>query len=323
MSMQVIRRIIAIGAIFFLVSIVCHKLLYGRFLFKDVYKYYENPKKHEHFQVFRNEQAKAYYVSGFSQPSPQICVDLGLNFQLLVIVESPPNHRKERNRIRKTWGKNKNTFAIGFIMGQTDNEYTNHSLITESTSFSDLIITNFKDDIKNQTFIAIAMMQWVTEYCPKVNFLLKVDDHMYVNMPRLFHFMNNTDEEENAIYGELRQLAEPDRQRSSIYFVPKEEYDWPFYPDYISRASYVLPAYLAPILYDASLNCKFLGIGDIFMTGLVAQAVFTKRINAPAFSNMKAFGKGGPCSVYWVISSDVEKFLKQLSICDKSWRIKH
>lgn len=318
--MYLVQKIIVFGSIFLIFNMICHKLLYGSFIFKDVYEYYQTQKNLE-FNNFRNEQAKAYYIPGFTQPNPEICINLGVNFTLLVIIPSPPTHRKQRIRIRKTWGKYRKNFAIGFIMGKTNNMYIQRSLVIESFAFTDMIITNFEDGFKAQTFKAIAMMQWVTEYCPKVKFLLKADDNMYINIPRLLHFLNDTDEEKNAIYGELRQFEEPERKRKKKLYVPKEEYSPGIYPDYILRQSYVLPAYLAPLYYNASLEQQFLRFEDVFMTGLVAQSLYSARIDVPAFSNFQDFGAAGPCSVFWIISSEVQKFTKQLSICDKSWKI--
>uniref|UniRef100_A0A1B0D0R2 Hexosyltransferase n=1 Tax=Phlebotomus papatasi TaxID=29031 RepID=A0A1B0D0R2_PHLPP len=137
-----------------------------------------------------------FYEPGFSDPNAMLCPEMGSTLQVFIFVTSAPDHRKERQSIRETWGTigNRSDVALGFVVGATHNRTLEYKLQRESLAKGDLIRTNSIDSYKNLTLKSLSMLEWTLTYCPMTQFVLKTDDDMFLNMRLLLNFHGNTSE---------------------------------------------------------------------------------------------------------------------------------
>ena len=64
--------------------------------------------------------------------------------------------------------------------------------------FGDLIVAESQDTYNNLTLKTMAIMEWVSTYCNKAGYVLKTDDDMFINVPNLFHFIDEINVSTNA-----------------------------------------------------------------------------------------------------------------------------
>lgn len=305
-----------LGIISFISNFVCYYIFSDNFIFIGDKVIQESSSGKNTFLAIINA-AKEKYVAGFSYPNPQICPDLGRKLKVVIMVISDPNHYNIRMNIRRTWGQNKSDVAVVFLMGTTDSEDTRKSLKAERLACGDMVFARFREDYRNLTLKSMSMMQWVSEYCPRAHFLLKADDDMYINVPRLLEVLYKLNVDRRALYGELIRWRIPERQNDSQYFVSLEEYAEKVYPDYLIGPSYLLPASLASTIYNKSLTLPFNSMEDVFITGLVATSLNLKRINTPGFLNDQSFQSNyGACAIFKVITMSKTKFYKYYKDCE-------
>lgn len=139
------------------------------------------------------------YESGHID-SPAICTDQGESIKLLIIITSAPPHREMRLAIRQTWGhfSTRRDIKIAFLVGVSNED---EKIMAENYVYSDIIRGNFVDSYNNLTLKTISMLEWVDKECPKASFILKTDDDMFINVPKLLSFTEKKHGDKRTIYG--------------------------------------------------------------------------------------------------------------------------
>lgn len=103
----------------------------------------------------------------------------------IYIVQTATQHFLRRSIIRKTWGNKHffqtNTFEIVFMLGKPANENMQILLEQEQYVHNDLVQGTFLDTYRNLTHKSVLVLRWFTENCPRVKFLVRVDDDVFVN----------------------------------------------------------------------------------------------------------------------------------------------
>ena len=102
---------------------------------------------------------------------------------LLIYVHTSPDNYKRRLSIRETWAKRSmfRDIRIVFMMGRTESTKTSEMILLENGIYGDLVQEDFIDSYRNLTYKGIMAMKWISEYCPKAKFILKVDDDIITN----------------------------------------------------------------------------------------------------------------------------------------------
>ena len=71
-------------------------------------------------------------------------------------------------------------------------------LIDESFLYGDIARGDFIDDYFNMTYKTVLGLYWMTIYCPKATFVMKVDDDVMVNIYKLVDFLQEYNTTENV-----------------------------------------------------------------------------------------------------------------------------
>ena len=151
--------------------------------FQSVMSYNQNYKPHLTQDLFS---------PGYHIPNPDLCKAGPVLITILVI--SAPGHFLEREGIRQSWGKygGREDTVFGFLVGIPDNETVMEDLAQESEQFGDIVINTIKDLYQNLSLKTLSAFSWVSLYCPSSMFMLKVDDDMFVQVPRLLQLAKET-----------------------------------------------------------------------------------------------------------------------------------
>lgn len=267
--------------------------------------------------TLKGVRAGSLYEPGHSVIGADLCPNRGENLRLMILITSAPAHRDARLSIRQTWGSyaTRRDVGLGFILGSTQSVETDEALETENGIYGDIIRGRFLDTYNNLTLKTISCLEWMDEYCPKVQFFLKTDDDMFINMPKLLTFMEKHKNEKNVIYGRLAKKWKPIRNKKSKYYVSPQQYFPPVFPAFTTGPAYLMTTEIVHDLYSKALNQTYLKLEDVFTTGIVAQLVNVKRVHVNEFLNRRiAFN---PCNIRRIISVHMVKSNEQFDLWKK------
>ncbi|XP_055857823.1 acetylgalactosaminyl-O-glycosyl-glycoprotein beta-1,3-N-acetylglucosaminyltransferase [Episyrphus balteatus] len=257
------------------------------------------------------------YESGHLDVSPLLCPDEGESIKLLIIITSAHSHQDARLSIRQTWGHygTRRDVAIGFILGRTNNQTLENALNQENYIYGDLIRGHFVDSYNNLTLKTISALEWVDQNCPQAKFVLKTDDDMFINVPKLMAFLEKHQKDKRVIYGRLAKKWKPIRNKKSKYYVSSGQFAAMIFPPFTTGPAYVMSADVIHDLYIKALQQTYLKLEDVFTTGIVAQQLGIKRIHVNEFLNRRiAFN---PCNIRKTISVHMIKSNEQFDLWKK------
>lgn len=189
----------------------------------------------------------------------------------ITLVHSYPSDIELRTAARDTWAhsdKRTNTF---FLLGISMNMTQQQEIEKENSEYNDIIQGNFIDTHRNQTFKHFMALKWFTENCQNTQYLLKIDQKVYVNMPNVYNFLQQNNETEEFLMGIFVQTQET--PRTGMNSVTESEYPPDYIPNYANKSTIIYSNDTAKDLYRNSLISKFFWIEDIFITGLVRSQI--------------------------------------------------
>jgi beta-1,3-galactosyltransferase 1 len=202
-------------------------------------------------------------------PGNKVCSDnKGENIFLIAFVPTSPSNYKNRLALRETWA-NMLIFPdlrVLFMLGNRDNKKISKLIQYESETYGDIVQENFYDSYRNLTYKGIMALRLISEYCPKVKYILKLDDDILVNMYYLMKHLKALYQfgldRKNTILGFMYENTKIIRRVESKWFTTHQEMEGTHYQPYCGGAGFILTSDLAPIFYEASLYLKFFHIED-------------------------------------------------------------
>ena len=147
---------------------------------------------------------------------------------LFVAVISTPHNFEKREVIRQTWLhliqmqsqlSLFNLAGFGFVVGLTTDQQIQKQIEGESKTHGDILQIDMIDNYNNLPVKTVGLINWLNNHCSNVDFTLKVDDDVYVNVHNLANFLATLDPDENSIYGaEADGIPTRDNGRGKISF---------------------------------------------------------------------------------------------------------
>ena len=145
-------------------------------------------------------------------PTDKIITNLGIrqeiNFRVFIGIISAPHNFKKRKWIRETWLRSLHSpglnvaFVYGFFIGSSNDSLIETKVVEESRKYDDIIHLDVSETYRNLTLKTMAFLYWTQNYCDSsIDFVLKVDDDVYVNVYNLALVINSVSKESKAIYG--------------------------------------------------------------------------------------------------------------------------
>lgn len=216
---------------------------------------------------------------------------------LLVLVPSLAQHTNIRQTIRETWGRyasqktlppsySSYVVKIAFLFGKWENNDTKELLLNEKRIFRDIVVGDFNDTYQNLTRKILMGLKWMSTFCGEADYILKVDEDIFVNIPRLVDVLTqNPANMTGSIYGHLYRGGPV--ARKGKWTVSENEYPMSQYPPYMSGNSYVISGAVAPRLLFTSQRLPYLPIEDAFITGILPRINDISQIHIDGFTSWK------------------------------------
>lgn len=257
------------------------------------------------------------YVAGHETPHPELCPALGAKLQLVVLITSAPSHSQARAAVRLTWGHyaKRKDIAMAFVLG-TPPASLRPAVEAEDALYGDIIIGRSMDSYSNLTLKTLSMLEWVDTYCPRAPRLLKTDDDMFINIPKLLSFaampfrVNAT----KTIWGKVVKKSLPKRTTKSKYFVSPAQFPGKVFPDFTTGPAYLMTADCVRGLLAAAPAEPYLRLEDVFITGVLALKLGITRKHAPEFYNKKVAPH--PCTIQRGLAIHMVRYHEQFDL----WR---
>ena len=155
----------------------------------------------------------------------------------------------------------------------------------ENAQYHDIVRANFVDSYDNLTLKRLAMLNWVSTFCPRAKYLLKSDDDVYVNTEVLLQTLRNQSsvKPRKFILGRIHPVRPVPREDdipkpNTKWIMSRKEFPDDIYPSYMLGSAYAMTCSSVPDLYAASLKVHYMKIEDVFITGLCANKAGIRRI---------------------------------------------
>ena len=232
--------------------------------------------------------------------NPSVCIRSVIegSLRLLVYVHSASTNLKKRQSIRQTWGSRsllmRYNSSIIFVIGVSKDVHHTNLIRRESEEYSDIIQAEFIDSYRNLSKKGLIALRWIVEYCPHVDFILKTDDDILVDIPRLFMSINSVI---GPKYGKERVIVCHKwinmgiiREKKSKWYISEQEIAGKRFPPYCSGSAFLLSGDMPRLMYEASLTVPFVWIDDYYITGAIVNSLNIQQTpfnRAYCFKNLK------------------------------------
>ena len=190
-------------------------------------------------------------------------------YKLLILVTSKPENAYRRANIRTTWGSawhNKidmPAWRTIFQLGKSSASTVNNNITHEQDRHKDMIQGNFTDSFYNLPLKVIMGFQWATLHC-QFNYLLKVDDDVFVNIPNVFNFLDSEYTPSTSLYaGHVHFRAKVEREGK--YMVSSEEYFYETYPRFVSGGGIILSSDVVRDMVKAHDEKNIFKLDDVYI----------------------------------------------------------
>lgn len=133
---------------------------------------------------------------------------------LLILVDSVAEHADKRERIRATWysywvNRMENVDVV-FFVGKPLGSSMEEKLARENGIHDDLVWSNTIDfPLIYGTIKAMAWLQWLVKKCDNAEMVLKIDENVILNVPKMLKFVFDNHETVNTIWGSEHTDEEP------------------------------------------------------------------------------------------------------------------
>lgn len=196
----------------------------------------------------------------------------------LVIISSSPNKQENadrRNMIRQTWGNFNRKHISGdkhwklvFMMGKAFTEEMNEFIVAEYEKYGDLLIGDYVDSYRNITTKLLMAFQWATQI--KCSYILKTDDDVYIDIPKLTDWLNARGNP-SSFYGGVVYSGSVKRDRNHRHYVSRDELPLDYYPEFCKGAMFVVSQSLIPKMVELSRQVTRIAPDDAYIGVLANQ----------------------------------------------------
>ncbi|KAB0793749.1 hypothetical protein PPYR_13369 [Photinus pyralis] len=193
---------------------------------------------------------------------------------LLILVHSAPNNYHRRKSIRETWGSKLQNASIFFMLGLARESRLQKKIAEENRNHRDIVQGTFLDVYRNVTYKHVMSLKFAIYHCPNAKYILKTDDDVFVNMPRIVNFLTV----DLSPYGAERLLSCSKRAHSPVkrsfrskWRVSFNEYQNEYYPAYCPGWVIMYSPDVIFVLYREVQKFDYFWIDDVLITGILRE----------------------------------------------------
>jgi hypothetical protein len=208
--------------------------------------------------------------------NPHKLCDRGVS--LLVYIHSSPENLKKRQAVRQTWAQPKllslYNATLMFVLGRVYDPAVQDLIDMEAAQYGDILQEDFQDSYRNLTYKGLAGLKWANMFCSKVDFLLKTDDDILVDIVSFMETLYTTIIPSRGtwkklvlcnVWTRMKVIRDP----KSKWYVSDEEFHEEYFPAYCSGSAFLFSGDLIPALYTTALYTPFFWVDDFYVTGLL------------------------------------------------------
>ncbi len=205
----------------------------------------------------------------------------GVNFQtlcpvsedidlLIFIISSTKNRSIERReKSRGTWLRKENIpqgVKYFFVLAWSEVSSENDIVKAEVFLHKDILVLDFLDTYQNLTLKTMSALKWIAINCQRTENILKTDDDVYVNTPKILAHLKRPDSPASAaIVGKCNHFLKVIRDPNHRYFVPRSEYGLRYYPPYCIGGGYVVSMNTLQSVVRMSFHVPLISMEDVFV----------------------------------------------------------
>ncbi|XP_040572407.1 beta-1,3-galactosyltransferase 5 isoform X2 [Lepeophtheirus salmonis] len=210
---------------------------------------------------------------------------------LTILVISAPDHFDHRRAIRSTWGgisSAREDITFAFIIGSSLDPSIHEEILSEDSEFQDIIMYGMEDLYENLSMKTIHGLKWIEKFCPNNDFFLKIDDDMFLQIPRLIGFIRGyqrSGSKEPVIFGKLAEGWPPVHNPNSKYYIRPSAYTGSTYPGFVTGPSYLMNQEAIKRLLSNVMALPYIHLEDVFITGVTAEKSNVTRKHIQEFRN--------------------------------------
>ena len=217
--------------------------------------------------------------------------------EILILILTVHNNTDERSAIRETWltysKNNSASVRYAFLLGKIQNTDTQELLRKESEHFGDILQEDFMDAYGNLTYKTLMGFKWTATYCRVANTVLKTDDDMYINVPKVLEIVReHLILLQTNIFGLCSQVAIPIRDRTSKWYASFESYPGKSYAGYCSGTGYLTSLNVVRKVFEVSHNVPFFHLEDVYVALCIKKIGYHLK-DYPGFNQLRP--KLNPC----------------------------
>ncbi|CAD5232854.1 unnamed protein product [Bursaphelenchus xylophilus] len=279
--------IVALGATLFCT------ILYVEYAYKPGTFHRKVAKQRIFIAKFKNRQ----FNYSIEEQKPGLCDGI----DILILILSAPNKFDQRNAIRDTWLYEHDTpssFLVRFLIGQPDNRSVELRIQKEQRQHKDIVRYNFTETYDLLPVKVHAAFSFFKTYCPQAKYLLKTDDDTVVDLDRLFHHSKSMYDKyyglnKERFFCNVHYKKRPFRNKGSRYYVSKEVYPEPIYPDFCQGCSYMVTREAVGPVLSAVSSVNYIKLEDVLYSGIVRSKKNVSLVHSRTFgySSIKATNK--------------------------------
>ncbi|EDO39939.1 predicted protein [Nematostella vectensis] len=210
---------------------------------------------------------------------------------LLILITSHPKASSRRDLIRKTWaGTSKSKYLTGlpakstnvsptypqstiycvFTVGFANDAGIDRYVERESNRFGDILRINKRESYRNLVEKIQGSFEWALSVKPQ--YILKADDDVYVNMPKLISWLHSPRIPPKIYAGFVHYRAFIQRDPSHRWFVSRSLFPEGRFPPYCGGPFYLFSGNILQKIHKASLKQKRFAVEDAYF-GVLARRI--------------------------------------------------
>ncbi|KAL1422965.1 hypothetical protein MTO96_021558 [Rhipicephalus appendiculatus] len=175
----------------------------------------------------------------------------------IFFVHSAPNNWAKRRLLRETIGdvamSTKHSWTTVFFVGLSRNLGVQQKVLDEAERHGDLVMLPYLDAYRNLTYKYVYGIKWTMDNCPRVPYVVKMDDDIVINLNKL------------VAYVKLRKRTEPPAFHCYVWTNMQVERNTD------SPCAVLFPSNVMEAVYNASFAVPFIPVDDVYVTGEAAK----------------------------------------------------
>ena len=224
----------------------------------------------------------------FWQPEEEMDICQSSTDYVVLVVSAVDNYER-RQAARRTWidqlQHSSGRVKTLFVVGQSGQQ----SIQREWRQYGDVIQVLVPDSARGAALKTAAGLLWIQQNCPQVKQILKCEDDVFVNVPKMLHIIESQQDESVLLgtrvidgnphnsHGNQLRIRLPCgilTQFSSVadlrHAVEGKVWPWNKYPPFLLGGAYLIGKQAIPRLLNAVQVTPVLPVEDVYITGLCA-----------------------------------------------------